>query len=154
MSHRYCELAGLSKAAASAVTKLYADIVQPNRSMRSAMLAALLKRFDSASCLTSAAGVQQPDTGYVCLTALCVQCKRWGLGLVREILEPQKVTMSWSGVPCSYLYRLLAFCVQALAALPMRRAEEALTLVAHVHYIVTRRCETVLASLRECALRL
>lgn len=36
-----------------------------------------------------------------------------------------------------------------LAALPLRRAEEALTMVQHISAIVTRRCETVAASLKD-----
>ena len=45
--------AGLPRAAEDAVCGIYSEIVAANKPMRSAMLAALLKRFDSGSCLHS-----------------------------------------------------------------------------------------------------
>ena len=47
------------------------------------------------------------------------------------------------------LCRLLAFSAHVLAALPMKRAEEPLTLVQLINTIVLRRCETIAASLQE-----
>ncbi len=45
--------------------------------------------------------------------------------------------------------RCLACLAHMIAALPMRRAEEPLTLIAAANSVVARRSETVLAALRE-----